>query len=183
MGEDEAFLKYIYQEDLYMIDEPGPLVESEDEVTEVISDQKVKEVIVESTNFVEESKPVSFLGNNEKGILILVDDPSDDLLNQGDLDLLMRIVESGLKYSKNDFALVNTAKFPVDQILNEISYSYLISFGVDLSNVFSDTNLYTIHQVENSNVLLSEKLSSMHNDNQRKRKLWLALQSMFKISK
>ena len=130
----------------------------------------------------EEPAPVTYLGNNDEGILILVEDESDDLLNQNDLDLLMKIVESGLKYTRNDFALVNTAKFPVNQVLEEISYSYLISFGVNLSDFYSQTDLYTVHKAESSMLLFSETLASMHNDDQKKKKLWLALKSMFKIS-
>lgn len=183
MEESKAFLKYIYHEDLYIIDEPRPPVESSDEAKEMISDQKVEKAIVEPANVVEEPNPVYFWGNNEKGILLLVNDVSDDLLNQNDLDLLMKIVESGLNYSKNDFALVNTAKFPADQILDEISYSYLISFGVDLSDIFKVTTHYTIHQSDGKLVLFSEDLSVINRDDLKKRKLWSALKSMFNISK
>ena len=182
MEEKSEFLKYIYNEELYIIDEP--------ELQPVHADTagtESKEVVVENENnntstLVEEPTPISFFGNNEKGILILVDDTTDELLNQKDLDLLMKIIESGLHYSKNDFALVNVAKKSIDQILNEISYSYLISFGIDLSNSFSDTTPYTIHKVGSSQLLFSEPLSSMHDNKARKGKLWLALKSMFNIS-
>jgi hypothetical protein len=110
-----------------------------------------------------------------------VEDDADELLNQNDLDLLMKIVESGLKYTRNDFALVNTAKFPVKQVLEEISYSYLISFGVDLSDLFSQSALYTVHEEDNSKLLFSETLASMQHDDQKKKKLWIALKSMFNI--
>lgn len=175
MEENSEFLKYIYNEDLYIIDEPSNSTTDEEKSSkEQIEEQR-------STSVVEEPTPVSFFGNNEQGILILVNDPSDELLNQSDLDLLMKIVESGLKYSKNDFALVNTTKFPVDQILDEIGFSYLISFGVDLSNFFSETSFYHIHQIDENKVLFSEALSVLGKDETKKRKLWNALKSMFEI--
>lgn len=182
MEAKSEFLKYIYNEELYIIDEPDKLRGHADTAS-----TESKEVVVEnetsnSSTLVEEPTPIPFFGNNEKGILILIDDATDELLNQKDLDLLMKIIESGLHYSKNDFALVNVAKKSIDQILSEISYSYLISFGVDLSNSFSYTTPYTIHKVSSSQLLFSEPLSSMHDNQQRKGKLWLALKSMFNIS-
>lgn len=173
MEENETFLKYIYHEDLYLIDEAKPKAEKVEKIIEIVEEQPT---------VAEEAVPVTCFGNNERGILLLVHDESDDLLNQNDLDLLMKIVESGLKYSKNDFALVNAAKFPAEQILDEISYSYLISFGVDLSGIFSNTTPYTILQVDESSVLFSEALSEMHEDKQKKGRLWQALKSMFNIS-
>lgn len=176
MEENTEFLKYIYNEDLYIIDEHEVASDVDLEHKETPLVQKAP------TPIVEEPKPVSFFGNNGQGILILVNDPSDDLLNQSDLDLLMKIVESGLKYSKNDFALVNTAKFPIDQILDEIGYSYLISFGVDLSDFFSITDPYAMHQLDENKVLFSAALSTLAKDETQKRKLWNALKFMFKLN-
>jgi hypothetical protein len=182
MEEHNGFLKHIYHEDLYIINEPAKTIDDEDEtlLANNVNGAAMQGAPTESA--VEEPRPVKYLGNNENGILLLVEDPNDELLNQNDLDLLMKIVESGLKYSKNDFALVNTAKFPVERALEEISYTYIISFGVDLSDFFSSTTMYTIHDVEGSRLLISDALSSMHYDNQKKGKLWLALKSMFNIS-
>ena len=175
MEENTEFLKYIYHEDLYLIDEPNaekiPKTENGKETTE----------LAPPTRVVEEPSQISYFGNNGQGILILVSDTEDELLNQSDLDLLMKIVESGLKYSKNDFALVNTAKFPIDQILDDIGYSYLISFGVDLSGFFSNSELYTIHKIDENKLLFSEELSTLAIDETKKRKLWSALKSMFDI--
>ena len=182
MEEHDSFLKYIYHEDLYIIDESAPEVAGKPEPAAEVDTGHPVEERAASAAAVEESRPVSYLGSNEQGILILVEDHSDELLNQTDLDLLMKIVESGLKQSKNDFALVNTAKFPIGQVLDEVSYSYLISFGVDLSDLFSNTSPYNVHKIESGLLLCSEPLSSMHQDDQKKKKLWLALKSMFNIS-
>jgi len=146
MEDNRDFLRYIYNEELYIIDEPVSIDHNSNNTKDMVADKQMQEQVAKPVTKVEDATPISYFGNNEKGILILVEDHSEDLLNQNDLDLLMKIVESGLKHSKNDFALVNTAKFPIEQILDEISYSYLISFGVDLSDFFSDTTSYTIHK-------------------------------------
>src|SRR5210317_1264090 len=125
MEHNLELLKHIYQEDLYIIHEPKVAPVEEPEVQEVQENSPPEE-----SAKVEEQMPVKFLGRNEKGILILVKDQDNELLNQTDLDFLMKVVESGLRYSKNDFALVNAAHFPVSQILDEVPYNYILSFGV-----------------------------------------------------
>ena len=118
MEENLELLKYIYHEDLYIIDEPSESIPIEP----IIEKESNAEPIESQPTLVQETKPVTYFGNNEKGILILVNDPSSDFINQTDLEFLMKIIESGLRYSKNDFALVNVANYPTDQILDEISY-------------------------------------------------------------
>jgi len=182
MDNEQDYLKYIYNEELYIIDEPDPVQNVDELVAGKAQNKNISVEDSEPASLVQEPNPVSYLGNNEKGILILVNDAGDELLNQKDLDLLMKIIESGLKFSKNDIALVNTANNSFEQILDEVSYSYLISFGVDVTGSFTETSLYTVHRLENSMILLSESLSSMHDDKIKKGKLWQSLKSMFKIS-
>jgi len=175
MEESNEFLKYIYNDDIYLIDKLS--INKNEELEENGAPNKNQD----QTPIVKEPLPISYFGKNEQGILILVNDPANDLLNQSDLDLLMKIVESGLRYSKNDFALVNTAKFPSYQILDEVEYHYLIAFGIDLSSIFPDQSLYSIQDVDGKKVLFSEDLSVLATDESKKRQLWNSLKSMFNI--
>lgn len=181
MEKQNELLKYIYHEDLYLIDEPAPADEQgipEPSRPTSVAEESAKN---EPESVVNEPEPITFLGNNEKGILFLVNDPSDDLLNQSDLDLLMKIVESGLKCSKSDIAIVNTAIFPVHQVLDEIAYTYLISFGVDLADFHGTCVHYEMKEDEKCTVLLSDELTLLQQDVNKKQKLWAALKSMFHI--
>ena len=125
MEENLELLKYIYHEDLYIIDEPSESIP----IQPVIEGKNNADTIINQPTLVQETKPVTYFGSNEKGILILVNDPSNDFINQTDLEFLMKIIESGLRFSENDIALVNIAKYPAEQVLDEISYNFLLSFG------------------------------------------------------
>ena len=173
--EPNELLKYIFHEDLYIIKEPK-FNQKINEGIEVEYDQSNATVVEEPT-----TTPISYFGNNEKGILILIYDAANELLKQSDLDLLMNILEKGLGFSKNDFALVNTANCLPKQVLNEIRYNYLISFGADISEFFEIASHYTIQQSDEKFILTAEDLSVLNNDVSKKRKLWSALKSMFNI--
>lgn len=182
MEENSEFLKFIYHEDLYIIDEPEAqkpqLEEPEEKSIEEVEEIKDKEV---SSPVVEEIKPVICFGNNEKRILILTHDPASDFLNQKDLDFLMKIIESGLRYSRNDFALVNTAKFPVDQIFDEIEFKFLISFGIEELSITNNKPLYEVLDLDGKKKLFAENLGMISSDQNKKMKLWKALKAMFNI--
>lgn len=180
MEENNKLLKFIYHEDLYIIDEPS---EPENQKKENVAIEK-KAVAFEhdiEIPVIEEPQAVSYFGKNEKGIIILVNDPTNDLLNQSDLDLLMKIVEGGLRYSKNDFALINTSQYPVDQILAEIDHEYLIAFGIDDPALLNKSALYENQEIDGKKVLFSEALSVLSKDQSKKMQLWKALKTMFNI--
>ena len=178
MGLQPEFLKYIYSEDIYMLDEP--------EVQDVVAEKEgqVESMQEEkSPNIVEEPKPLSYLGRNEQEILFLVNDPSSELLNQTDLDLFMKIVEDGLKFTKNDIALANTAKQSLEQILEELDHQFIISMGVDISKFYPEQETYLVHESGTEKILISESLQALGNDVSKKVRFWKALKSMFNISK
>ena len=176
MEENLDLLKYIYHEDLYIIDEPSESIP----IQPLIEKESNADTIENQATLVQESKPVTYFGNNEKEILILVNDPSNDFINQTDLEFLMKIIENGLKYSKNDFALVNVANYPTDQIMDEISYSYLLSFG-DNTYFKGDQSLYQIHKKDGKNELFADSLREIAGDEAKKTQLWKTLKTMFNI--
>jgi len=172
---ESDFLQFIYNEDLYIINEPAVSIQASK------NDENFSQEVDPQALMVEESKPVTFFGNNEKRILILIHDSTNKFLNQNDLDFLMKIVESGLRYSKNDFALVNTAVFPLEQIMEEVEYDYLISFGITNQEFISSKKLYEVHENEGIEELFADNLSEIGLDKQKKILLWNSLKSMFKI--
>lgn len=173
MEENDQFLKYIFHEDLYIIDEPErekPLVAEGN-----ISSDKIEHSLVE------EGRAITYLGDNERGILILVNDLESEFLNQKDLIFLMTIVEAGLKFTKKDFALVNCAVFPQKQILKEVPYNFLIDFGIKTESDDGDSPLYEVKELDNKKLLYGENLSVIEADKQKKKLLWAALKRMFEI--
>ncbi len=178
MESNSEILKYIYQEDLYIIDEPEPLQKTiEIEPVQEVTDE---EQVIEQIN---ESKPVKYLGSNTKGILILVNDTESEFLNPHDLDFLMKIVESGLKFSKMDVAIVNCVKYPYWQIFDEVHHAYIIAFGSHQTDVLQGQQKYQVfNQEEGTKILLADDLNIVEGDKEKKVQLWKALQRMFDLN-
>jgi hypothetical protein len=177
MEREQEFLKYIYHDDLYIIDEPAVApAETQDLQKEVDTSSKQEEEMVN------EPSPVKYLGSNNKGILILVNDPDSEFLNEKDLGFLMRIVESGLKYSKTDIAIVNCVKFPYWQIFDEIHHTFLIAFGNHQADCLQGKSKYQLLDNEGIKVLIADDLHLMGDDKEKKGQLWKALQRMFEIN-
>ena len=177
MENNPELLKHIYHEDLYIIDEPE-IEQPQDQPAAA----PAKELPEENPSVAEEQQPVKYLGRNEKGILVLVNDPGSELLNQTDLDFFMKVVESGLRYSKNDFALVNADRFLVSQVLEEVPYSYILSFGVSIPLEDSSAEKYEVIDLQSHHVLLADPLREISADQSKKRMLWSSLKAMFNIT-
>ncbi len=172
MDEQTGLLKYIYQEDLYVVDEP--LETTSKSIKNPLENNTLNPPVAS------EPKPIIFFGENNKGILILVNDPSSEFLNAQDLNLLMKIIEAGLKFSKKDIALVNLSKFSADQVIKEITHDYLISFGAG-DTFATGKPLNEIIDLHGKKGLFSHQLHEISMDVEKKKLLWKALQSMFNI--
>lgn len=174
MKENKELLKYIYHEDLYIVNEPINVPVSR--VTES-TEEKTTDPAEEELTSVQEIKPVTFLGNNEKGILIVVNDPTNEFLNQKELEFLMTIIEAGLELTKVDIALVNLAKYPYAQVLDEMPCNYIISFD---DNQKANPRYQVINK-DKKKMLFAESLDVIEADVAKKKNLWLALKTMFHI--
>jgi hypothetical protein len=177
MEKQEEFLRYIYNEDLYIIDKPSMILAKAQAPRQVGADANT-----EQQELVNEPSSVKYLGSNNKGILILVNDPESEFLNETDLGFLMRIVESGLKYSKTDIAIVNCAKYPYWQIFDEIHHTFLIALGSHQADVLQGKSKYQVSDNEGIRVLIADELATMADDREKKGKLWSSLQNMFNLN-
>lgn len=173
MLESDALFKYIYHEDLYLIEEQEVAVEDQQSIGQ--------EAEQETTSVVKEAKPVTFFGENEKGILIMVNDPDSEYLNSNDLEFLMKIIESGLKYSRSDIALVNTSKHAPEQVIDEIDFSHLISFGCEVSKIKQDTSQYHPLDHDGKKVIFAHDLKVIACDREKKKLLWNCLKTIFNV--
>ena len=177
MDNTKDYLKYIYQEDLFLINEPQGLTKEIEGNTD--SESHSEEEFVEQIN---ETPVVKFLGSNNKGILILVNDSENEFLNQHDLGFLMKIIESGLKYSKSDIALVNCLKYPYHQIFDEVHHSSIIAFGSHKTELLDGQAKYQIIDHDGIRIITADDLSVIETDRDKKMQLWKALQRMFDLN-
>jgi hypothetical protein len=177
MDSNKEYLKYIFHEDLFIIDEPEPSklksgINLDNESVE--PDQVVEEI--------HEPPMVKYLGSNNKGILILVNDIENEFINRHDLDFLMKIIESGLKYSKSDIGVVNCTKFPYSQIFDEVHHSYIIAFGAHKAEMFNGQPRYQLIDQDGIKLIVADDLSVIENDREKKMQLWKVLQRMFDLN-
>ena len=196
--ENNEFLKYFINEDLYQVEsieaqatkdslktesqkegevadpsEKSQIIPKEVEVPEISTPDTVQ--VVEEP--VEKIEPaiISYKGRNEKGILILVEDSTDEFLNENDLSYLLKII-GAVKLSLADIALVNVHK---SKNYSELDYSTAIVFTSNHSFTSPNSNKYSTQQVGDVRLLLTDPLDQIVNSVELRTSLWNALKGMF----
>lgn len=174
MAADIEFLEHIYHEGVYLLDEQplrqaGPIGSDKANTPEEKNDVAL------------EKSAVKYLGANEKGALFVVTDQGHDFINDRDQVFLMKIVESGLRFTKFDIAIANAARYPLERITDEIPYQFLIAF--DLPEFRSQGKNYEVQRVDGKTRLFADSLQAIEAETDKKRMLWKALQEMFDIQK
>lgn len=169
---DLQFLPLFISEPVYAIDEPIPIV------TETFPPSKAPVLpIVEK---------VPMLGDNNKLILVLVDEDHIEFISQPDQALLHNILKA-VHLSPQDIALVNVRKIQLEsslipQALENIPFHTLISFGAQVAG-WSLCNYFSKYAVStedaNRKILLADRLSEIANDPPKKKRLWQCLQQLF----
>ncbi len=173
MNDQSEYLEHIFNEGIYLIDEASPTS---------IEASITKEV----THAVDRSENISaikYLGANEKGAVFIVSDPSHDFLNAKAHGFLIKIVESGLRMTKFDIAIVNTANQSFDRIMDEVPGKYIVGFNIPELETLTSGMKYIVQETHGKKMLTADALSDIEADVDKKRVLWNALQVMFDIQK
>ena len=125
---DEQALRLFFTDDFYLVDEPGVLKDSrpQPELKPGLPEGPVSPVEPVSAEarpeILKSAAPVfKFLGNNKRNILILVNDPENEVSDEKGRELLRKIVKS-VNLTANDFALLNYANYTdVEALLGAVS--------------------------------------------------------------
>ena len=147
---------------------------------------KKKEAI--ATAPVDVQKPISYLGDNQKKITILLQDTAAVHLADESLQFLTAIL-AACKLNMGDVAIVNTVHQPVQytQIKTELKPSTIILFDISTASIALPFEVphYQVQQYDNCTLLFSAPLQSMlvKTDAAKleKGKLWNALKKTFNI--
>ena len=128
---------------------------------------------------------ISFLGNNQKKITILVNSEAAIYLPDDELNFLLGIL-TACKLSMADIALVNLAKNPdlVYTVLSEqLKAEKVFLFGLSAANIELPLQFphYQVQQFNNQVYLSSVSLSEMQANKEEKTKLWACLKKIFSI--
>ena len=207
MDNSAAFYKTFFQYDtLFRVDEPVAVIEVEEEkVAELPNSEEVPPVLaekvpaavitnVETTNEVppvakktspEVPPPSVQFPSLQHRILVLVDEKKQDDLMPSDALLLENILKAA-GHSIIETDILNLSTLPHSDaraVLASKSTNYFITFGVPLIKLQLDLLLppYTPKYIEGIWFLLADPLSVIDADKALKKRLWLALQQMFKV--
>ena len=132
--------------------------------------------------------PIKSLGEHNKKITVIVNDPNSVHLNEMDFILLTSILNA-CRLTIADIALINIGKQPVGlhQILQELPSTLVLSFAVDATQlkVKLPSTIYKVTQLGETHILFSNALSTMQGTGveakQEKAKLWTVLKKIFEL--
>ena len=193
-----VILAGLYPNTLVVIKEPGLTKEKplKNHVFPAAEEAKILENIAAPKEAVEPSAAsllepmmqnhLTWLGDFNKNILVLVNDDTSVHLADSELELLGKMLQA-LKLSLADIAVVNAGRQNVSWpgLSSQLAASHIIFFGVDPSSIQVPIRLphFRVHKWSNAAFLYSPSLASINTvsteQNTLKKELWKALQELF----
>lgn len=131
------------------------------------------------------STDIKFLGGNQSGILIVINNPKNPFLHETDLAFLTKVL-SACKLTLADIAIVNLkglSEVSITDFKNQFKPSRIILFGVS-ANVLALPFQIPDFQVQNYDqirYLTLPELSFIEKDQQLKKMLWTSFQKIFDL--
>lgn len=123
----------------------------------------------------------TFLGGNQKSILILVNDEENDVSNEEGREVLRKIVLA-MQLKTADFALLNYAKYPktsfaaLKTFFNPLT---VLSFGVGLAELgINQVEVQEMLDISGSKVIVAPNLKQLVDDASAKKALWMQLKML-----
>jgi hypothetical protein len=161
-------LRFLMTEDLYVFD--APVSQAGNPVADVKT-EPVPEVKKEE----QQKLSFDYLGENNRYFLILVDDPSQPVLNTPHKEMLMKIM-AAKKLELRDLSIVNLAKYPgatFDDLKNFFTCSKLALFGVAPQRIgLPPLSANTPEKHLETRVLATFGLEEMSSNTDKKREFW-----------
>lgn len=162
-------LRLFFTEDVYLVPTAGNVEDGLE-----LSNEDVQ---LENTP----QRTFTFLGKNEKQVLILVNDDDNEVSSEQGRTLLRNLVKA-INLTANDFALVNYASCEnagIEAFLNFFKFKHLLAFGVSPSHLgLPDQALHQLVEQRGVGYLFTSNLHDLHNDPLTKRSLWASLQAL-----
>jgi hypothetical protein len=122
----------------------------------------------------------SFLGKNDKNILVMVNEPGAAFLTDADLNLLIGIL-TACKLSLADIALVNFHKnvgTGYDQLMREFSPVTVFLFGIEPKDLQFPLHFpnFQLQQYNDQTYISAPSLKLLSENKEQKKELWACLQ-------
>ena len=173
----------LYKDDLVLVD-----VKENSSKTLPKTETKKSGAAQPAPENIQTSKPISFLGNNQKKVTILLEDNTAVHVADESLQFLTAIL-AACKLNMGDVAIVNTANQAVNyaQIKSELQPTALLLFNITAASIALPFEVpqYQVQQYDNCTLLFSAPLQAMlvkdETAKTEKGKLWNALKKTFNI--
>ncbi len=141
--------------------------------------------VVKDLSTIIESNDFSFLGSNQKNIVLVVSSSLAIYLPDEELNFLLGIL-TACKLSMADIALINMKKNPAliyTNITSQLNAEKIFLFGLDAQSLKLPLQFenYQIQNYNNQVYLSSVSLSELQKDNGEKLKLWNCLKTIFSL--
>lgn len=133
----------------------------------------------------EPTAPVSILGKNQKGVLVVVNNSEAAFLQDDELNFLLGIL-SACKLNMDDVGILNIQKYPgIDykKLSAELNGETILLFGVAAEEIKLPLAFpfYQIQKYNNQVYLSAPPLPALQHDKAEKTKLWNCLKQIFSI--
>lgn len=152
-----------------------------DKIVEVpktyVREIEIPRIVAES----EPQKSFKFLGGNKKSVLILVNDPLNDVSTEQGRELLRKIVKA-VDLGTPDFAVVNYANYKGTDFITFHQFFKpvtMLSFGVEIADLklsYTWQNEIILH--ETTRIIFAPNLHHLDGDLNAKKMLWGNLQKI-----
>lgn len=153
---------------------------------QLIADLYSNVLIDSNTSGVPGKPEIQFLGNNEKNILVIVDNTNDLFLADEDLGFLSSIL-TACKLSLADIAIINWDKMEIknyESLVTEIQINDVLLFDIEPIKFGLPINFphYQIQKFDQRKYLYAPTLQELRKNITEKKQLWTALQKMFELN-
>jgi DNA polymerase III psi subunit len=154
-------------------------------VPELYGDVLIGSAQPEALQEANQERAFAALGNNEKNVLLLVNDPQSVFVGETDLAFLTGIINA-CQLNLSDISIVNTASYTsvdYNKLWKQFNPSTMICFGIQAESIQlkSSIQLFQVQKIGIVNILLAPSLSELASQVEYKKKLWHQLKTIFRI--
>jgi hypothetical protein len=188
LSTNSAVLTALLGSDVYHISEATSQLEQADLIANVPTEAKQEiaseEVVIRSTEQALKTVHYNYLGENNKYILILIDQPlKNEIIASKDLLLLEKTL-AALKLELRDVAIVNLQQceeLHFKSLKEFFSCNKVLGFGIELAKIGieKEVAINTVFRIEDCPFLLASALDELSNNQAQKVIWWSAMKSIF----
>jgi hypothetical protein len=188
LSTNSAVLTALLGSDVYHISEATSQLEQAgliaNEPTEAKQEIASEQVVIRSTEQALKTVHYNYLGENNKYILILIDQPlKNEIIAAKDLLLLEKTL-AALKLELRDVAIVNLQQceeLHFKSLKEFFSCNKVLGFGIELAKIGieKEVAVNTVFRIEDCPFLLASALEELSNNQAQKVIWWSAMKSIF----